>query len=160
MRAGGRAPCGLGYFHQMLNHTEYFTRLHCEITTWLLCNEFFILAALLLSPNRSSLSPSGPRAGTSGSIQPVILARDTHTCAQGPSTVPRGRGGGRGGQGTEVPLQTHCTHPTPRSSPRHKMPARGAAPRFYAGCAAQPTAYSPSKGSTTASGPPARSTCL
>lgn len=60
----------------MLNHTEYFTRLQCEITTWLLCNEFFILAALLFSPNSASLSPSGPSAVTYGNIWRATWAWD------------------------------------------------------------------------------------
>lgn len=141
----------------MLNHTEYFTRLHCEITTWLLCNEFFILAALLLSPDRASLSPPGPCAGTSGSAQPVILAWDNHTCAQGLSTA-------RGERAVaKIPLQPHCSHPTPRPVRGHKMAARSAAPRFcavYAAHAAQAIAYSPTKGPTAPSGPSGGSTGL
>lgn len=47
-----------GTFHRTSNPTEYFTRLQREITTRLLCNEFFILAALLLSPQPCLPLPS------------------------------------------------------------------------------------------------------
>lgn len=47
-----------GTFHRTSNPTEYFTRLQHEITTRLLCNEFFILAALLLSPQPCLPLPS------------------------------------------------------------------------------------------------------
>lgn len=101
----------------MLNHTEYFTRLQCEITTWLLCNEFFILAALLLSPNRASLSP-------------LLLPAQAHLAAQG---VRCGAGGLPRRPHLQPPAPLPCPQPTTAPFPTRQTPRPRAAARPQGG---------------------------